>query len=200
MPYITLRVGEKLQRFDAQGRDSSEGRELKAVRNSALPILIALSLGSSCAQAPANNPLEPATIGDVFLLDSSSQALKALPSEPWKAVGKPGWSTATGSIQVSGESSPFRVKAGDTTDLVFRVGNPDAVRLYQFTVKKHTSEFELVKVKGGFHQQRQTLDSIPADITKFGESSFQLIPKSPLGPGEYAIDASGRMFTFGIDP
>jgi hypothetical protein len=164
-----------------------------------LAILLGISLGGCCAQPQSSKPPEPATIGDVFLLDSSNQKLSPLPREPWKAIGKPGWTTATGSIQISGETSSLRIKVGDQTEFVFNVGNPEGVRLYQLTRKKDMRELELVKVKSGFHPQRKTLDGIESDISKYGDSSYKLVPKSSLGAGEYAIDVSGKIFTFGID-
>jgi hypothetical protein len=170
------------------------------VRILTFAMLLGLSLGSCCAQSQHSKLPEPATIGDVFLLDSSNQKLAPLPKEPWKAVGKPGWTTATGSIQISGETSSLRIKAGDQTLFVFNLGNPESVRLYQLTKKKDKREFELVKIKSGFHSQRTIVDGIAADITKFGDSSYKLAPKSSLGAGEYVIDVSGKMFTFGIDP
>jgi Cu/Ag efflux protein CusF len=170
------------------------------VRDLTSAVLLGISLASCCAQTQNSKQPEPATIGDVFLLDSSSQKLTPLPREPWKAIGKPGWTTGTGAIQIAGETSSLRIKTGDKTELVFNVGNPESVRLYPLTRKKEKREFELVKVKSGFHPQRKILDGIAADISKFGDSSYKLVPQSPLGAGEYVIDVSGKMFTFGIDP
>lgn len=168
------------------------------MRNFVLSIFIGMLLGSCLGQSLSNKVAEPAVIGEVFLLDSN-QTLKLLPNESWKAIGRPGWTTATGSIQVAGISSSLRMKLGDRTEFVFNVGNPEVVKLYQFTLKKSGREFEAAKVKNGFHAQRQYLPSIPTEITKYGESSYKLIPKTSLSAGEYAIEVSGKLFTFGID-
>jgi hypothetical protein len=56
------------------------------------------------AQSPDNKPVEPTVIGDVFLLDSASQTLKALAAERWEDVPKK-TSFAHGGffIQISGD-------------------------------------------------------------------------------------------------
>jgi hypothetical protein len=150
------------------------------------------------AQSSAGKPVEPAAIGEVYQLDSLSQTLKSLPNEQWKAKGKAGWTTSTGLIQIAGDRSALRLKAGDKAEFIFKTGQPEGVRLYPFTLKKGMREFEIVKLKG-MGRERETLQGIPVEITKYGESSYKLTPKSPLGPGEYAIDLAGKMFSFGLD-
>lgn len=169
------------------------------MRNLILALLPFLSFVACGAQSSTVKPLEPAVIGEVNLLDSSGQALKPLPEEQWKAKGKPGWTTVTGSIQISGERSSFRVKASEKIEFVFKTGQPENIRLYPFSLKKNLRYCDLVKLKGVWTKERETLQGIPVEITKFGESSYKLVPKSPLEPGEYGIDLSGKLFTFGID-
>ena len=75
------------------------------------------------------------------------------------------------------------------------------MKLYAYIQKSDKRQLPLVKIKS-FGGGREILPSIPAEITKYGESSYKLVPKSPLSPGEYAIDMSTgnpSMFTFGID-
>jgi hypothetical protein len=170
------------------------------MRKLALSLLLALSLVTCCAQSTTIKPLEPAAIGEVNLLDSSSQTLKPLPLETWKARGRPGWRTATGSIEIAGERSAFRVSASEKLEFVFKTGTPEAVKLYVFVQKKGYRSSDLVKIKAGWTQERDYTQGIPVEITKFGESSYKLVPKSPLAPGEYGIDLSGGIFTFGVDP
>jgi hypothetical protein len=169
------------------------------MRNLALALLFTLSFGTSGSQSATVKPPEPEAIGEVNLLDSSGQALKPLPEEHWKAEGRPGWTTSTGSIKLSGERSSFRLGANEKAEFVFKTGTPEAVRLYLFIQKKDFRYSDLVKVKAGWKPERDFIPSIPVEVTKFGESSYKLAPKSPLGPGEYGIDLGGRIFTFGID-
>jgi hypothetical protein len=169
------------------------------MRNLVLALLVILSLGTCGAQSVTVKPVEPAAIGEVNLLDSSGQTLKPLPDEQWKAKGKPGWSTVIGSIQISGERSSFRVMANEKAEFVFKTGSPEVIRLYPFIQKKNLRYCDLVTLKGVRTKEREIYQGIPVEITKFGESSYKLVPKSPLGPGEYGIDLSGKIFTFGID-
>jgi hypothetical protein len=164
-----------------------------------LVLSLTVSLGACDAQSTTVKPLEPAAVGEVNLIDASGQALKPLPEEQWKAKGKPGWTTVTGSIEISGERSSFRVNANEKAEFVFKTGAPEAVRLYPFMQKKNLRYCDLVKLKGAWTKEREIIQGVPVEITKFGESSYKLVPKSPLGPGEYGIDLSGRLFTFGID-
>ena len=65
--------------------------------------------------------------------------------------------------------------------------------------KKNLRQCEIVKIKGTYSKERETFQGTPIEITKFGDSSYKVVPKSPLGPGEYRMDLGGRLFTFGID-
>jgi hypothetical protein len=161
-----------------------------------LALLLTLSLGSCGAQSAATKPVEPAAIGEAFRLDPSNQALIPLPDEQWKAKGKPGWISATGIVELTGEHSTFRIKAGETIEFVFKTEHAESVRIYPFTPKKNQRDYALVVFRG---RSRETLQGVPVEITKFGDSSYKLTPKSPLPIGEYAIDLAGKLFSFGVD-
>ncbi|MGA3082763.1 MAG: hypothetical protein ABSD44_15535 [Terracidiphilus sp.] len=165
------------------------------MRNFVFASLLVLSLGVCNGQSSTGKPAEPAAIGVVFYLDSSTQELKPLPNEQWKAKGRPGWTTATGVIEVSGVRSAFRINSGEKTEFIFKTEHPETVSIYAFVLKKDHRQFDLVKVG----RERETIQGIPAELTKFGDSSYRLVPNSPLGPGEYVINMAGKMFTFGID-
>lgn len=81
-------------------------------------------------------------------------------------------------------------------EFVFKIGNPENVKLYGFTQKKNKRQFELAKVKG---RTREIIPGIPVEITKFGESSYRLVPHSSLSAGEYAILTGPKIFSFGVD-
>jgi hypothetical protein len=152
------------------------------------------------AQTAAVKPIEPEIIGQVYLLDSAHQILQKLPQEQWKAIGKGGWSGAKGFIQVEGAGSSFRLKAGQTIEFVLAVQNVEQVRLYAAAVKGSNRQAELVQIKNGFgRQQRSTSEGISLVITRYGESSFKLVPDPPLASGEYFIDVEGKLYTFGVD-
>lgn len=166
------------------------------MRNLVFVLLVVLSLGICNAQSATAKPQEPAAIGVVFRLDPSSQELKPLPDEQWKVKGKAGWTTVTGILIIPGNSSTFRIKAGEKTEFIFISGTAERTRLYRFDQKNSERQLELVKRKG---REQETFQGVPFVLTKYGESSYKLVPKTPLEPGEYAIDLSGKTFTFGID-
>ncbi|MGA3159666.1 MAG: hypothetical protein ABSC77_00500 [Terracidiphilus sp.] len=168
------------------------------MRNLVFVLLLVLSLGICSAQTTSTKPVEPAAIGVIFRLDPSTQGFKPLPNEQWKAKGKAGWTTATGFLIVSGESSTFRIKAGESTEFVFILGNPESVSIYRFDQKKNERQFEMVKLRSN-GRERENIPGIPTDLTKYGDTSYKLVPKSPLTPGEYAIEFGNKVFTFGID-
>jgi hypothetical protein len=166
------------------------------MRNLVFALMLVLSLNVCSAQSAPGKPVEPTAIGVAFRLVPSSQELKPLPDEQWKAKGKVGWVTVTGNIIISRNSSSFRIKAGEKTEFVFISGTPENARLYRFDQKKDERQLELVKRKG---REQETFQGIPFELTKFGESSYKLAPKTALEPGEYAIALGGKIFTFGID-
>jgi hypothetical protein len=142
-------------------------------------------------------PSDAPSIAVVYFLDLRNQTLKPLLDEPWTSR-KYGDS---GIIEVSGERSLVRI-VEDRPAFVFKIGNPENVKLYALTVdtkdKKNTGRwFSLLHVAG---KTRQASPGMPVEITKFGQSSFTLVPKQLLRPGEYAVLLSGsKVFTFGID-
>ena len=154
------------------------------------------------AEAPsaarAELPADAPSIGEVYLLDVANQTLKPLPDEPWTARAD---GRDAGIIEVSGDRALVRM-VDDKPAFVFKIGNPENVKLYALTVeakdkKKVGRWFSLVHVVG---KTRQVSPGMPVEITKFGQSSFKFMPKQPLRPGEYAVMLSGsKVFTFGVD-
>jgi hypothetical protein len=140
----------------------------------------------------------------MYYLDSSSHTIKPLPKEQWKAVGKakPGWTTvtSTGSIQLPGIASSFRVPASDKIEFVFKGTNPETVKLFVCLqdMKKGWRQFEVVQIKNhGRTSTQERLDGMPIEIVKYGDSSYKLTSQR-LAPGEYAINGTGGVFSFGV--
>ncbi len=169
----------------------------KSMRAVIFVISLVASFAVCFAQSSDNKPAEPVVIGDVFLLDSTSQTLQPLPAEKWEEVPqKTGFSHGGFFVQISGDRSPFRIKAGTNPEFVFKIGNPESVALYAFSLKKNKRLAEYLELlnNGG----TRPIPGLPAEITQFGQSSFKLVPKSALAPGEYVISTDNKMFTFGI--
>ncbi len=161
-------------------------------------ISVVVLIAGCFAQSPDNKPVEPTAIGDVFLLDSASQTLKALPAERWEEVPKKtGFAHGGFFIQMSGDRSAYRIKAGTNPEFVFKIGNPESVALYAFSLKKNKRLAEYSELLNNWGSR--PIPGLPAEVSQFGQSSFKLVPKSALAPGEYVISTGNKMFTFGID-
>jgi hypothetical protein len=181
--------------------------------------------GSSTAMSanrPAVTPPEPDTVG-IFYLDVGSQKLVALPSEKFKAVSYTetfrGVSRSGDTISgvrggswfysVSGAQSAFRIVAAPGTTFVFRTpvkGINEGlyyVELFRLVVQKEKRTF-LRTEKLVWYQQTglQPLSSERTEVTMqvLGNSCYQITPKSPLRPGEYALVMGNAIYTFGVDP
>ncbi len=174
-----------------------------------LVILLAFSLGSCGAQTTSSKPVEVPSVGVIYVLDSSNQALKPLPDEAFKGGHSSVFKTAygkspmTGSFDVSGAHSSFRIAAGKP-EFVFTFGSPENAILYVSTDSKNERRFASVQINRD--NSVVNLPGIPVVLTQFGNSSYKLVPASPLHPGEYAIVLRGspqakdkKIFTFGID-
>ena len=154
---------------------------------------------SSSGPTPNSKPIEPDVLGVVFLLDSSNHVLQPLSNERWKAQGKrSGWFSAAGFIEIAGEHPEVRVASSRKIELIFNVSHPEDVKLYQSLQKKDQRLFEMVKVGPG-GRTREPIPGLPVVLTKYGQSSFKLVPMSPLVPGEYAVIYDGTVMSFGID-
>jgi hypothetical protein len=167
-----------------------------SLRNLFVILLLVLSLGFCKSQTAPAKPVEPTAIGIVYRIDPSSQELKKLLDEQW--AEKPGnMDPRKVFVEVKGAQSTFRVKAGEVIEFVFKTGSPEKVSLYRFDVKKNKRAVQtamLNRMGGG-----QLIKGLPIEVSKFGESSYKLVPASPLTPGEYAIIIADEIYTFGVD-
>ncbi len=166
------------------------------MRNMYAVLFFVLSFSFCVAQQAPVAPVEPKAIGVVYRLNPSSQELTRLPDEESQERG--------GSrdprkifVEVKGAQSSFRIKAGESTEFVFNTGNPEKVSLYLFEQKKNKRQVQtmMLDVRGG----GKLLKGLPAEVSKHGESSYKLVPTSPLTPGEYVIFLAEQVYTFGID-
>jgi len=168
------------------------------MRSPFLVLWLVFSFVACFAQSADKSPVEPTVIGDVFHLDSTGQTLDLLPAELWEDVPKKtGFAHGGFFIQVAGDHSSYRIKAGANPEFVFKIGNPESVALYLFSLKKSKRLVEYAELLSNWG--RRPIPGLPVEITQFGQSSFKLVAKSPLPPGEYVISTGNKMFTFGID-
>jgi len=167
------------------------------MRNIFAVLLFVLPLSFCVAQQAPATPVEPKAIGVVYRLSPSSQELVRLPDEESK-VGSGSRDPRKIFVEVKGAQSSYRIKAGENIEFVFNTGNPEKVSLYLFEQKKNKRQVQtmmLDNIRGG----GKLLKGLPAEVSKYGESSYQLVPASPLTPGEYAIFLADQVYTFGVD-
>jgi hypothetical protein len=120
--------------------------------------------------------------------------------------------TNTIGLDMPGGRSSFRI-AADKPEFVFNFASPENATMYVSEGDKKTRRFaiETLNVRDN---SIANIAGLPIEITELGPSSYKLVPKSPLHPGEYAItleaaapgsapNKKGRRpfqyFTFGID-
>jgi hypothetical protein len=101
-------------------------------------------------------------------------------------------------IEVAGAHSPVRITSGKPIEFVFKVEHPESVKLRQSAQGKNERMFVIVRSHGAGSTE-EVIPSIPATLTKYGESSYKLAPDSILAAGEYAITYGSKVMTFGID-
>ncbi|MGD0731573.1 MAG: hypothetical protein ABR956_09920 [Terracidiphilus sp.] len=167
-------------------------------------LLLVLPMGLCGAQSSTpSKPVEPTAIGVIFHLDPTTQTLNPLPDEHQTQVMKScGVGGACSAIEVSGKGSAFRLKTDDKLEFHFNTGSPEKVSLFRFELKKNNRRLVLEKLarpKFGTGFTTEEFRGLPVVVSKFGTSSYQLVPASPLTPGEYAILIAGEVFTFGVD-
>jgi hypothetical protein len=168
------------------------------MRNLLAVFLLVLPLSLCKAQTAPVKPVEPTAIGVIYRLEPSTQELKRLPDEQWKE--KHGnRSESDLYVEVSGTASSFRIKADAKFEFLFSTGSPEKVALYRFDQKKKLRVFAFQKQESLLHTAVTPLKGLPVDVSKYGESSFKLVPASPLTPGEYVIMIGGEAYTFGVD-
>jgi hypothetical protein len=173
------------------------------MRNLLVALLLTLPLSLCKAQTAPAKPVEPTAIGVVYRLDPTSQELRKLPDEQWKGIevcqNTFGSSSYISCIEVSGDHSPFRLKAGDKIEFVFKTGSPEKVSLYPLNLKKKHRRFDVAKCKSSCALNSTPIKGLPIEVSQFGEHSYKLVPASQFAPGEYAIIIADEVYTFGVD-
>lgn len=173
------------------------------MRNLLAVLLLIFPLSLCKAQTAPTKPVEPTAIGVVYRLDPTSQELKPLPDEPWEGVANCkhdfGNLIYIFCIELSGNHSSFRLKAGDKVEFVFKTGSPEKVSLYPVYLKKKVRRFDTARCRMACSASSTPIKGLPAEVSQFGERSYKLTPASPLAPGEYVIMIAGEAFTFGVD-
>ncbi len=112
-------------------------------------------------------------------------------------------------LQITGEASAVRFKAGQQMEFVVRVLTQEKdpatlVQFYTLTPSKGNRILQMANVGGmGLHaEQTSGAHAVSFSATKLGTKFFRVVSAAPLPPGEYMVGTSDAAdgFCFGIDP
>jgi len=155
---------------------------------------------------------EPEYIGVFFLLEPDTGTLIPLERQTPESkinVKAMGFGGGESVLEVKGEKSVVRFRADQKLEFVVLVASQqtDPQGIIQFfSLESKKGKRRLVVAKAGsMGRNGKSVTSeraIPFNATKYGVSSFRIVPVQRLAPGEYALGAPGNHdgFCFGIDP
>ncbi|MDQ3800451.1 MAG: hypothetical protein M3384_13465 [Acidobacteriota bacterium] len=171
-------------------------------------VLKAKATGSNTGgvRTPKTNVQEPENFGVFFFLDASG-SLKQLERINGRASAS---SREFGSFEIKGANSPVRIAPDQNHRFVIRLANgidPGKIEMLRFYLKegKRMINFTISGNRAVPIEAKSPTSSgkFPFNITKFGESSYQLAPPQALSAGEYCFstpnEASTEVFCFGVD-
>ena len=165
-------------------------------------VLIWVLVVGGPATAQQNKPVEPETMGVVYLLDSTDQSLKPLPKEtPRRFTGGKGFAGVNTFVQIPESASSLRVKSGKDLEFIVKSSNPEGIHLYSFITKgKNRQALVGTSSPKGFRGVSiQQVGQIQLDVTKYGDLSYRLVMKAPA-VGEYGFVVGWDVFDFAVDP
>lgn len=106
-------------------------------------------------------------------------------------------------------ASPVRVGPNARFVVKMMIGDIDPqtrIQLVKLTTTKKDREILIMTTKqslipgGGVKQNRAPEEGIAVSIQKYGTSSYEIVPQTPLAPGEYAFSDTGvSVQCFGVD-
>lgn len=157
---------------------------------------------------------EPEYLGTFYVLDPSTGNLSRLerqtPENRMKYAGAMGVGGAQGYMKIEGAKSPVRFKEGQKLEFVVLVASQqidplDIVSFFALESNKDNRRLVKSKAKSVFGVTSDKLvvgdSEVAFEASKYGVSSFKVIPTQILLPGEYVLFGSSPKvgFCFGID-
>jgi len=171
-------------------------------------LLFLLFIGASIvtlsviARAQENKVPEPETIGILFWRDPATNALVPLDRETISVKASPGFFKASAKLRVDGVSARLRLNAAPRPEFIVQLANgvdPNKIKLYLLKVDggKRVTTIATASAFGS----KSELQTLPFDVTRYGQNSYKLTPSQILVPGEYTFNAidSTDAFCFAID-
>jgi len=174
------------------------------VKNS-IVLLIVVCISMPVLAQETTAPELPTTLGTVYYYPmvppESKSILAPLAQElaEIKTSSKAFIGTKT-YAELKGSKSAVQVPVGETKEFFVRGVDPTRFKLYRFAVKKNQRQVPIYDA-GAFHGKIVTHESeVPIVVVELGNSSYKLVPVSPLAEGEYSFSPtdSNTAFTFGV--
>ena len=103
--------------------------------------------------------------------------------------------------ELQGTSSKVRIKQTDNYIIVVKplaeIDPSTMIQLKKMTVKKKNRQALMAQMQG--FKVTTSKDDIPYNLKKLGNDVYQIIPESPLAPGEYMFMVGATAYSFGIE-
>lgn len=152
-----------------------------------------------------------------YVLDRGSGQLiqleKGKPEIKTSTVAAPFYASSSSSWMMSGDRSNVRLNSSGGFNFVIKVApglDPsELIRLVRFDVlrrgrrdpgsDRHMPSIKTTGSWGGASSQQVTGNDIPFEVKRLDEGVYEIIPKSAIGPNEYAFYIMHKFYAFGID-
>ena len=104
--------------------------------------------------------------------------------------------------ELQGTASKVRIKQTSNYNFIvksFEGVDPSAIiQLKTVTVTKKNRQATMGQAQG-YTKASLSVDAIPYNLRKLNNNVYQIVPESPLEPGEYIFEAIGIVYSFGIE-
>ncbi len=152
-----------------------------------------------------------------YVIDRGSgqivQLEKGTPEIKTSTVAAPFYASSSSSWMMKGERSNVRLSGDGGFNFVVKIApglDPmDYVKLVRFDLLKrgrrdpskdrHMPSMKTTGSWGGASSEQVTENDVRLEIKRLADGVYEVIPKDPLGPNEYAFYIMHKFYAFGID-
>ena len=152
-----------------------------------------------------------------YVVDRASgqivQLEKGTPEMKTSTVAAPFYASSSSSWMMTGDRSNVRLSSNGGFNFVVKIApglDPaDYVKLVRFDLLKrsrrdpardrHMPSIKTTGSWGGASSEQVTENNIAIEINRLADGVYEIIPKQPLAPNEYAFYVMHKFYAFGID-
>lgn len=182
---------------------------------------------TTTTSAPATGPngFDPVAFGQdgnyfnnqPYVIDRASgqivQLEKGTPEIKTSTVAAPFYASSSSSWMMKGDHSNVRLSSNGGFSFVVKIApglDPlDYVKLVRFDLlqrsrrdpakDRHMPSMKTTGSWGGASSEQVTENNIRLEINRLADGVYEVIPKDPIGPNEYAFYIMHKFYAFGID-